>query len=110
LDFLKRYLEIEQTRFGDRLEVRFEVAREAEDLQVPNLVLQPLVENAIKHGIEPHASRGTVEIGARREAERLLLEVRDNGGGLPGEYKEGIGLRNTRSRLTELYGNEYTFE
>jgi len=109
IDFLRRYLEIEQTRFGDRLEVRFDVANDTSDLLVPNLVLQPLVENAIKHGIEPHARRGIVEINTRRQDNRLLLEVRDNGGGLADEYDERIGLANTRSRLEELYGSEHSF-
>ena len=109
IDFLKRYLEIEQTRFGDRLEVRFEIADGASELQVPNLILQPLVENAIKHGIEPHARRGIVQISASRNGNRLKLEVRDNGGGLSAGYDERIGLANTRSRLEQLYGSEHEF-
>jgi two-component system, LytTR family, sensor kinase len=110
IDFLRRYLEIEQTRFGDRLEVRFEIPNETTELLVPNLILQPLVENAIKHGIEPHARRGIVQISSRRDGNRLVLEVRDNGGGLANDYDERIGLANTRSRLDELYGVDHAFE
>lgn len=110
IDFLRRYLEIEQTRFAERLEVRIDVPSDTEDLLVPNLILQPLVENAIKHGIEPHARRGIVQVSARRENDHLLLEVRDNGGGLSNDYDERIGLANTRSRLVELYGDDHVFK
>jgi two-component system, LytTR family, sensor kinase len=110
IDFLRRYLEIEQTRFGDRLEVRFDIPDNTSDLLVPNLILQPLVENAIKHGIEPHARRGIVQIGARREGDQLFLEVSDNGGGLSVNHDERIGLANTRSRLGQLYGDDQAFK
>jgi sensor histidine kinase YesM len=110
IDFLRRYLEIEQTRFGERLEVQFAIADGISDLLVPNLILQPLVENAIKHGIEPNARRGIVQIGARLEGDRLVLEVRDNGSGFSKDYDERIGLGNTRSRLTQLYGDDHAFE
>src|SRR3989442_13820221 len=83
LDFLRRYLEIEQTRFGDRLRVRLDVAPDTLDAQVPNLILQPLVENAIRHGIEPHAKPGLIELRARRENGSLKLEVQDNGRRVP---------------------------
>ena len=82
LDFLKRYLEIEQTRFGDRLTVRMDIAPDTLDAQVPNLVLQPLVENAIRHGIEPHAKPGLIELRARRFPGTLELQVSDNGAGI----------------------------
>jgi two-component sensor histidine kinase len=113
LAFLERYLEIEQTRFGNRLFVHKEIDPQALEARVPNLILQPLVENAIRHGIEPHARRGEITLSARRESGRLHLEVRDNGGGLitkNGELEEGIGLSNTRARLEELYGDQYRFE
>jgi two-component system, LytTR family, sensor kinase len=113
LAFLDRYLEIEQTRFGDRLLVRKDIEPEALDLSVPNLVLQPLVENAIRHGIEPHARPGEVRLRAWRNGRALHLEVRDNGEGLVGDNEsisEGVGLSNTRARLFELYGDEYQFE
>jgi signal transduction histidine kinase len=106
LDFLRRYLEIEQTRFGARLAVRFDVAPDTLDAEVPNLVLQPLVENAIRHGIEPLASAGQIELYGRREGGMLLLQVLDNGKGLPAgaPLDEGVGLANTRARLQQLYG------
>jgi signal transduction histidine kinase len=112
LDFLKSYLEIEQTRFGERLSVRMDIAPEALEARVPNLVLQPLVENAIQHGIEPHARPGQIELRARRENEKLLLQVRDNGDGLanPARPAEGIGVSNTRARLQQLYGAAHRFE
>ena len=112
LEFLERYLEIEQIRFGSRLSLRKDIATDTLDAQVPNLILQPLVENAIRHGIEPWAKPGRIELGARRTADRLTLEVSDNGAGLrdlePAE--EGVGLSNTRARLRELYGEAHCFE
>ena len=111
IDFLKRYLEIEETRFGDRLKIELNIPPDTEDLLVPNLALQPLVENAIQHGIEPHARPGRVTISARRDGANLLLEVRDTGNGAPaGSWREGVGLTNTRSRLRQLYGDRQTFE
>src|SRR5947209_5378183 len=112
LAFLESYLEIEQTRFGDRLSVRMEIASETLEARVPNLVLQPLVENAIQHGIEPHARPGQIELCARKENGKLLLEVRDNGNGLPNARQpaEGVGVSNTRARLQQLYGAAHTFE
>src|SRR5256886_14847951 len=106
LDFLERYLEIEQTRFGDRLSVRMDVAPDTLNALVPNLVLQPLVENAIRHGIEPRAKPGRIALRARRENGKLKLELRDNGVGLSPDRKmeEGVGLSNTRGRFRELYG------
>jgi two-component system, LytTR family, sensor kinase len=83
LEFLERYLEIEQTRFRDRLQVRMEIEPETFDAQVPNLILQPLVENAIRHGIAPRSAPGMIEICAARDRETLHLLVRDNGPGLP---------------------------
>lgn len=111
LDFLKRYLEIERIRFGSRLNYEIDVPPEALDAQVPNLILQPLVENAIRHGIEPHARPGRIRLLARRQADELTLEVRDNGGGLgPQAIEEGVGLSNTRARLQTLYGDACRFE
>ena len=112
LEFLKRYLEIEQTRFGNRLTVKMDIAPETLDAQVPNLILQPLIENAIRHGIEPRSKAGCVELRARRQNGALTLEVSDNGAGLPGnqDLREGVGLSNTRARLRELYGEAHQFE
>ena len=110
IDFLRRYLEIEQARFGDRLEVHIDVDPAASNILVPNLLLQPLVENAIKHGIEPNARRGTVHVSAGLHDHKLRMEVRDNGNGLQADYDEGIGIANTRSRLEQLYGEDHTFQ
>jgi two-component system, LytTR family, sensor kinase len=111
IEFLRSYAEIEQTRFGERLKIEMNIAPETLDAFVPNLVLQPLVENAIKHGIEPHARGGRVVVSAKRQGETLRLEVRDNGGGIPnGALHDGIGLSNTRSRLAQLYGAGQTFD
>src|SRR5256886_9309459 len=111
LDFLERYLEIEQTRFGDRRAVRVDVAPDTLDALVPNLVLQPLVENAIRHGIEPRSQGGRIELRCRCDNGRLLLVVRDNGVGLSpnGKLEEGVGLSNTRARLEQLYGEQHSF-
>jgi sensor histidine kinase YesM len=114
LEFLESYLEIEQTRFQDRLTVRLDVEPKALDACVPNLILQPLVENAIRHGIAPRAAPGLVEIRARRENGMVQLEVCDNGAGLgtaqPESLMKGIGLSNTRARLEQLYGASHRFE
>ena len=106
LDFLDRYLELQQARFGERLVVHHEIAPETLEASVPNLVLQPIVENAIQHGIEPHSRTGHIVLRTKRCADRLELEVEDNGGGLPkgGRLREGVGLSNTRARLLQLYG------
>lgn len=109
LEFLRNYAAIEQTRFGERLKIEMEVAPETLDALVPNLVLQPLLENAIRHGIEPHARDGRIAIHVQRENDLLRLEVRDNGGGLNGSVVEGVGLSNTRARLKQLYGTRQSF-
>jgi two-component system, LytTR family, sensor kinase len=113
LDALERYLEIEQIRFQDRLTVRLAVAPETLDASVPNLVLQPIVENAIRHGIAPRSSAGRIEIRAERRDGMIELQVIDDGPGLPPgdeEVKEGIGLANTRARLRQLYGDGHRIE
>ena len=114
LDFLSKYLEIEQTRFRDRLTVVFDVHPDTLDALVPNLMLQPLVENSIKHGIGPRPTPGQIEIRSRRVGRLLELEVRDNGVGLSAarltDFNRGVGLANTRSRLQHLYGSSHRFE
>ncbi|HEX9963146.1 MAG TPA: histidine kinase [Pyrinomonadaceae bacterium] len=112
LEFLRGYLEIEQTRFQDRLHVDFDVDAETLDSLVPNLILQPLVENAIKHGIAPRAEAGTIRVEARRQNGHVELSVRDDGSGLSESknHSNGIGLANTRARLEKLYGAEHSFE
>ena len=112
LTLLELYLAVEQVRFGSRLSVKIDVAPDALEAQVPNLILQPLVENAIRHGIEPRARPGRIELRARRENGALSVVVSDDGAGLSGnaQIKEGIGLSNTRARLRELYGANHRFE
>jgi len=111
LNFLQRYLEIEQIRFGSRLKVETDAASEILDARVPNLILQPLVENAIRHGIEPHSRPGRIRLLARRHADELTLEVHDNGSGLASQSPvDGVGLSNTRARLRTLYGDAHNFE
>jgi two-component system, LytTR family, sensor kinase len=111
LEFLRGYLEIEQTRFQDRLTVEFFIEPETLDAQVPNLILQPLVENAIRHGIAPRAEAGLIQIQARRENGFVELRISDNGAGISESKAEiaGIGLSNTRERLEKLYGQRHEF-
>jgi two-component system LytT family sensor kinase len=109
LYFLERYMAIQQTRFQERLRWELEVPPEALDARVPNLVLQPLVENAIRHAVEPRSSPGSIRIQAHLRGGRLVLEVRDDGPGLQPAGTgagRGLGLANTRARLEHLYGPE----
>ncbi len=111
LEFLERYLAIEKTRFQDRLSTRFRIRTEVLDVRVPNLLLQPLVENAIRHGIAKDRRAGRLEVSATHDQGRLLLRVTDDGPGAPpGRVIEGIGLTNTRERLRHLYGDAYSLE
>jgi two-component system LytT family sensor kinase len=114
LEFLEKYLEIEQTRFQDRLTVRYEIDPETLDAEVPRLILQPLVENAIQHGVAPRSGPGVVQVASRRQNGRLWLEVRDDGVGLNAgaraRLRSGIGLANTRDRLECLYGDSHRLE
>lgn len=111
LAFLNRYLEIMQIRFQGRLEVDTRVDSAVMDALVPTLILQPLVENAVKHGVSKVAGTGRIEIRGVRDADdRVVLSVRDNGPGLDGTAdaprEEGVGLANTRARLQQLYGSD----
>ncbi len=112
LKFLQSYLEIEKIRFGNRLTVLTEIPADLLNARVPNLILQPLVENAIRHGIEPHAKRGVIELRAQKINGQLTLDVCDNGAGVsdPKAISEGVGLTNTRARLRTLYGEAHSFE
>ena len=107
IDYLRAYLDIEQVHFGDRLEVVYQIDAHALDAMVPNLILQPLAENAIRHGLAPRAGKGRLTIAAVRDAATLVLTIADNGCGLPpaglsaADY--GVGLSNTQSRLERLY-------
>jgi len=111
IDFLRVYLEIEQVRFQDRLRIVWDVAPETLDAAVPTLLWQPVLENAIRHGVTPLAGRGRIVIASHREGDDLVLEIRDNGAGLPtgAAPREGVGLRNIRERVHQLYGSRAHF-
>ncbi len=112
LDFLERYLDIEKIRFQERLTIHVAAEPQALAAYVPNMILQPLVENAIHHGIAPHAEAGRIEILARRDDGKLLMQVRDDGPGLDPNKKsrrQGVGLANIRERLENLYGADHDF-
>ena len=108
--FVKMYLEIEQIRLGDRLTVDFDIDPALEEALVPNLVLQPIVENAVKHGIAPRSAPGHIDIRAWAEDGQLRLRVSDDGLGLPEpppRLVTGIGLSNVQARLLRLYGDDH---
>ncbi len=106
LEFVRCYLAIEQVRFGDRLRVDYDVPAELRNVPVPTLILQPLVENALRHGLEPQTGGGTLRLEARRTGDSLQVSVIDNGRGLPAQppQRTGIGVANTRERLRERFG------
>lgn len=105
LEFVRNYLDIQRVRFRDRLAVHFEVSDEVLHAEVPSMILQPLVENALKHGLLEKTTHGNLYLSARREGYGLRLTVEDDGLGLPSEsVADGIGLGNTRARLEMLFG------
>ena len=107
---MRQYLGIEQVRFSDRLRITYNVSDAALDGLVPSFILQPLIENAFRHGLADRLEDGVLEVGARRVGDRLQLWVRDNGVGLRGDVVDGIGLSNTRERLVTLFGASATVE
>ena len=115
LEFLKTYLDIEKVRFQERLIVDMQVRPEALDARVPNLILQPIIENAIRHGVAQNADAGHISIDASRKNGRLQISIEDNGPGLNGndhrsEPGNGVGLANTRERLNRFYEGDFRFE
>lgn len=106
LETTQRYLAIEQFRFSDRLKVKFDIPAELKNALVPNLVLQPLVENAVRHGIAKSSDANLICIRADHQNDVLELCVEDNGPGFAAEWQWGVGLENTRARLTKLYGQQ----
>jgi two-component system LytT family sensor kinase len=116
LEFIDDYLDIEVVRFGrDKLQIRKEIEPETLDAIVPSMILQPLVENAIRHGIGPKIEGGTITLRACRRDGRVVVEVVDDGVGIPEErrneiYESGIGIRNVSERLKVLYGPDFTLK
>jgi len=114
LDFVSKYLEIEQTRFADRLIVRFDIPAETLDALVPTLLLQPLIENAIKHGVARKSGAGHIDVQARSDGEKLRIEITDDGQGLTEDaltaLQKGLGVSTTRARLLHQYGADFRFE
>jgi signal transduction histidine kinase len=116
MEFLTCYLEIERIRFQNRLVTRMDLGEQTLHAKVPNLILQPIVENAIRHGIAPRSSPGLIEIEAKQLNGTLRIQVRDNGPGLPehrtsqNQFKKGLGLANTETRLKRLYGADHLFD
>ncbi len=113
LEFVERYLAIERIRFADRLKVNVDAEPDTLDGHIPNLLLQPIVENAIHHGIASRAAASLIEVTARKVGDMLVLSVRDDGPGLAGRDEDrgdGVGLGNTRARLARLYGEVQSLE
>lgn len=115
VEFLRYYLEIEQIRFSDRLTIEFKIDEQTLAAEVPHLILQPLVENAVKHGIAPFEGAGKIEIVARKKDDRLILQIKNNAGQMteqiePKAESSGTGLPNIRSRLTRIYAENFRFE
>lgn len=114
MEFVRCYLDIEQVRFGDRLTVTLAIEPATLAAQVPHLILQPVVENAIQHAIAPRAAPGRIQIEARRWDRRLRLEIKDSGPGLTttgnSMQGHGVGLSNVRARLERLYGTDFSLE
>jgi two-component system, LytTR family, sensor kinase len=111
--FPERYLEIESIRFGSRLEVGIEVDPAAEETQVPHLILHPLVENALRHGVARRSGKGVLRVSTRRRAQNVEIQISDNGPGFalgPQTPGQGLGLANTRSRLDLFYGAAHRLE
>jgi two-component system LytT family sensor kinase len=109
LQFVEKYLDIQKVRFADRLQVKVEVGKELDKALVPGLILQPIVENAVKHGIAKRMQGGAIEISAARANEKLSLNVYNDGPGLPADWegkRDAIGLANVRERLQSLYGKD----
>ncbi len=113
LDALRLYLDIEQLRFAERLRVRMEVAPGCASALVPSLLLQPLVENAVKYAVAPRIEGGSIEVRAKRAGTRLLIEMCDDGPGMNGAKPDGglgVGLANARERLRVIYGEQQSFQ
>jgi sensor histidine kinase YesM len=105
MEMLELYLEIMKARFGDSVQVRVEVDRKAQHVMVPTLILQPIVENAFRHGLANKSSNGILDVRAFMDVGKLNIAVRDNGPGMNGP--KGFGLTNTMERLQRIYGDRH---
>jgi two-component system LytT family sensor kinase len=111
LQFLQNYLDIEKTRFEERLQIVMDIAPHVLDAEVPNMLLQPLVENAVRHGLSKKAEGGTIKISAWHSLGRMVIVIADDGRGITnGNKGMGIGLSNTRARLQQLYDHDFAFQ
>jgi two-component system LytT family sensor kinase len=111
LSFVEKYAEVQETRFGPRLNVAFDIDPDVLSAKVPPLLLQPIVENAFRHGLAPRSGSGSIWVRAQEQEDRLLLSVTDDGIGLPpAGVQDGVGLRTTRARLRQLYGEDFQFD
>ncbi|MGE0245280.1 MAG: sensor histidine kinase [Pyrinomonadaceae bacterium] len=112
MEFLRNYLEIEKIRFKDRMTVNFDISDDILDVRVPNLIMQPFVENAIKHGLAKRLAAGRIDIMAARAGERLRIEISNDGEVIDlnanGKNQDGLGFQNSRDRLEKLYGSKYS--
>ena len=109
IDATNLYLEIEKTRFGDRLDIQYQISEEAYSAKVPSLLLQPIIENSMKHAISRNENGGKISIEARKEGSRLVLILSDTGNGKPAKEPTltGVGLKNIQQRLKTLYNNDH---
>ncbi len=115
IEFVRCYLDIEQERFSDRLLVHFEIAPESLTAEVPHLILQPIIENAVQHAIAPYAAGGSIKMSSKRLLDSLRIEITDSGGGITHKNEStangrGVGLTNVGGRLRQYYGTDHTFE
>lgn len=110
IEFVRGWLQIEEARFADRLTTTIEVDGDVLEARIPSLILQPLVENAVRHGIARRAGRGNISIEIRRVGNQLRMMVCDDGPGFNEHAQDGVGLENTRARLLESYGDDHRFE
>lgn len=112
IDYMKLYLTIQQIRFQDRLRIEIDIQKELADFEVPTFILQPLIENAITHGIAPYSDAGLIRISATKTGQTIRICVMDDGQGITGPLNKtsGIGIKNTRNRLSQLYGNYQSLE
>ena len=108
IEFVSKYLELEKARFGDRLTITYDIDQGVKEAQIPPMILQPIVENAVKHGISPKVDGGEISISAKKDGNKIAIKICDTGVGIQKEKEvsQGIGLTNTKLRLEKLYKSE----